>query len=334
MPQAIGARRTLLYATKVYQDPRFQLEAVDQPVNEQYGRTDKDLVIRHKQTGQRARIEVKDVKPSSQRSDLKRIEAQIDKMAAEYKRTGELQAWVNRKETIPAIKEYAQQKGVPVYEKIPQEILPQVLDDLDRRSRTEARVRLAGGALSTLAGIALLYTSTRTLLEITRSDANDLTSYLRIGEQSALFVGGAGITASGIAQLGSRFATADSALARLDKIRKWGGRVGIVGVIIGEGLGIGVDYYNWDEMTARQRSASAVKHSVSIGGMLAAFGAGWLIGIETGPGAFAFGVAAAGATYAASKVATGMVENSYTRLDEAQKEEVRAYIYRHYGVTK
>ena len=68
--QAKGAVRTLLYGTKAYQDPRFQLVGVDQPVNAPYGRTDKDLVLRHRQTGQRARVEVKDVKPASQRADL------------------------------------------------------------------------------------------------------------------------------------------------------------------------------------------------------------------------------------------------------------------------
>lgn len=332
--QAKGAVRTLLYATKAYQDPRFQLVGVDQPVSAPYGRTDKDLVLRHRQTGQRTRVEVKDVKPASQRADLERIKGQIDKMAAEYKRTGELQVWANRQETIPAIKEYARQKGVPTYEKTKQTEFTKVLDDLERRSRVEASVKLAGGALSTGAGIVLLYTSTRGLLDAIRAGANDFTTNLRIGEQSSLLAAGGGFTASGLAQLGSRFATTESTLAKLGSITKWGGRVGIVGVILGEGIGIGVDYYNWDEMSARQKAMSKVQHGVSIGGMIAAFGVGCLVGIETGPGALAFGVAAAGATYAAARVATGMVEDSYNRLDDAQKEQVRAVIYQQYGVSQ
>ncbi len=332
--QAKGAVRTLLYATKAYQDPRFQLVGVDQPVNAPYGRTDKDLVLRHRQTGQRVRVEVKDVKPEAQRADLERIKGQIDKMAAEYRRTGELQAWANRQEAIPAIKEYAKQHGVPVYENTKQTEFSKVLDDLDRRSVVETRVKLAGGALSTGAGVLLLYTSTHGLLDAARSDANDLTTNLRIGEQSSLLVAGGGFTASGIAQIGSRFATTENALAKLGSVAKWGGRAGIAGVILGEGLGIGIDYYNWDEMTARQRSVSVAQHSVSIGSMAVAFGAGCLIGIETGPGALAFGIAAAGASYAASKVVTGMVEDSYNRLDEAQKSQVRAFIYEHYGVSQ
>jgi hypothetical protein len=332
--QAKGAVRTLLYATKAYQDPRFQLVGVDQPVNAPYGRTDKDLVLRHRQTGQRARVEVKDVKPASQRADLERIKGQIDKMAAEYKRTGELQAWANRQETIPAIKEYARQKGVPTYEKTKQTEFTKVLDDLDRRSVVEARVKLAGGTLSTGAGIALLYTSTRGLLDAAQSDANDLTTNLRIAEQSSLLAAGGGFTASGLAQLGSRLAATESTLAKLGSITKWGGRAGIVGVILGEGLGIGIDYYKWDEMTARQRSVSKVQHTVSIGTLALGFGIGFVAGLETGPGAFAFGLATAGASYAAGKVATSMVEDSYNRLDDAQKEQVRAFIYQHYGVSQ
>ena len=332
--QAKGAVRTLLYAKEAYQDPRFQLVAVDQPVNAPYGRTDKDLVLRHRQTGQRSRVEVKDVKPASQRADLERIKGQIDKMAAEYRRTGELQAWANRQETIPAIKEYARQKGVPTYEKTKQTEFTKVLDDLERRSVVETRVKFAGGALSTGAGIALLYTSTRGLMDATHADLNDLTANLRIGEQSSLLAAGGGFTASGLAQLGSRFATTQSTLAKLGSITKWGGRAGIVGVVLGEGLGIGIDYYNWDEMTARQKAVSKVQHSVSIGAIAVGFGIGFVAGLETGPGAFAFGLATAGASYAAGKVATSMVEDSYNRLDNGQREQVRAIIYQHYGVSE
>ncbi len=113
---------------------------------------------------------------------------------------------------------------------------------------------------------------------------------------------------------------------------KWGGRAGIAGIILAEGLGIGIDYYNWDQMTARQQSLSITQHSVSLGSMALAFGAGCLIGIETGPGAIFFGIASAGATYAATQVVTSMVEAVYDRLDAEQKRQVLAFVYQHYGV--
>ena len=329
--QAKGAVRTLLYATKVYRDPRFDLVAVDQPVNASYGRTDKDLVLRHTQTGQRSRIEVKDVKPASQRADLERIKGQISKMSAEYRRTGELQAWANRQETIPAIKEFAQQNGIPVYERMKQAEFSKLLDDLERRSIVEARVKLAGGTLSTAGGIALLYTSTRGLLSNIQSDSHDLSTKFRIGEQSAMFVAGSGFTASGLAQIGSGFARTEGTLARLSSLTKWGNRAGIIGVVVGESVGIGIDYYNWDNMTARQKAVSKTQHVVGFGTFAAGFGIGLAAGIETGPGAIAIGLATGVASYAASKAATAIVDSSYDRLDKEQKHEVERFIYHHYG---
>lgn len=332
--QAKGAVRTLLYATEAYQDPRFHLVGVDQPVKAHYGKTDKDLVLRHKQTGQQSRIEVKDAKPASQRSDLKRIKAQIDKMATEYRRTGELQAWANRQETIPAIKEYGRQKGIPIYEKVKQAEFPKILDDLERRSVVETRMKISSGLLSAGAGVALLYSSTAGLLEASQADLTDVTARLRLGEQASLLVAGGSFTSSGFAQIGSRLATTENSLAKLGAVTKWGDIAGIAGIIVAEGLGIGIDYYNWDQMTARQQSISVVQHSVSLGSMAVAFGTGFLIGIETGPGAIVFGIASAGAAYAATEAATSMIAATYDRLDAEQKQQVTTFVYQRYGIVK
>jgi hypothetical protein len=334
--QEKGAARTLLFATKVYHDPRFQLDGVDQPVKAAYGRTDKDLKFHHKQTGQRCRIEVKDVKPASQRADLDRIKAQIDKMAAERERTGELQAWVNRQPTIPEIVDYAEKKGVPVYEKTTQAEFPKVMDDFQSRSVVETRVKLAGGGLSAGAGIILLYTSTRGLLDAAKEDSNIPATQLRIGEQGSLLVAGGGLTASGLAEIGigSRFATAEGALARLGNVAKWGGRAGLAGIIIGEGIGIGIAVYEWEGLTERQRTIVVVQHGVSIGTLVVGFGVGFFAGIETGPGAILLGLGTSGASYVAARVATAAVEDSYDRLDAAQKCELQDYVYSHYGVSQ
>ncbi|MBK8094174.1 MAG: hypothetical protein IPK32_19965 [Verrucomicrobiaceae bacterium] len=332
--QTIGARRTLLYATKVYHDSRFDLVAVDQLVSASYGLTDKDLVLRHLQTGLQSRIEVKDVKPASQRSDLERIKGQLDKMAAEYRRTGELQAWANRQETIPAIKEYGRQKGVPIYEKTTQADFPKILDDLERRSVVETRVKISSSLLGTGAGVALLYSSTAGLLEASQADLTDVAARLRLGEQASLFVAGGSFTSSGFAQIGSRLAITENSLAKLGAVTKWGGRAGIAGIILAEGLGIGIDYYNWDQMTARQQSISKVQHSVSLCSMALAFGAGVLFGIETGPGAIVFGIASAGAAYAATQAATSIVAAAYDRLDAEQKLQVTTIVYQRYGIAK
>ncbi len=241
--------------------------------------------------------------------------------------------------------------GAPIYENEPanMQVLPESINlakgakedeftagrkaKLDQAHKANRYAKVAG-ALSTGAGIALLYTSTRGILDASKEDMNDIRTKMRIGEQGSLFVAGGAFTASGVAQIGSRFATTESSLAKLGSISKWGGRVGIAGIILGESVGIGIDYYNWDEMTPRQQSASLVRHGVSIGGLALSFGVGCLLGIETGPGAIAFGLAAAGATYGATKVATSLVEGSYDRLDGAQKKEVSTAIFKSYGVSQ
>lgn len=115
-----GAIRTHLYATRVYNDPRFKLLGVDEPQFGEDGRmiTDKDIVFEHKATGVRCRIESKAVKLSSQISNRTKYKAQLDKMAEEFEKTGELQAWVNRYEVDPILKDYAESLGIPVFEKV------------------------------------------------------------------------------------------------------------------------------------------------------------------------------------------------------------------------
>ena len=115
-----GAVRTHLYATRVYHDSRFKLMSFDEP---QYGSdgkmiTDKDIVFEHRTSGLRCRIESKNVKLSSQISKRQHYMNQIDKMADEFEKTGELQAWVNREKVDPVLKTYAESRGIPVFDKI------------------------------------------------------------------------------------------------------------------------------------------------------------------------------------------------------------------------
>ena len=115
-----GAVRNHLYATRVFHDSRFKLLSMDEP---QYGLdgkmiTDKDIVFEHRLTGIRCRIESKNVKLSSQISNRQKYMNQIDKMADEFDKTGELQAWVNRGKVDPILKCYAESTGIPVFDQI------------------------------------------------------------------------------------------------------------------------------------------------------------------------------------------------------------------------
>jgi hypothetical protein len=327
--QAIGARRNLLFGTKLANDSRFKLVALDKPHtiwSKEQGRwlkTDQDQIFKVRQTGQSCWVEVKDVKPAGQRSDFQRIKQQIDNMAAENKRSGTLTAWVNRQETIPAIKDYAKQKGVPVYEKTKQAEFPRVLEDLKRRSLGETRMKFAGGALNSAIGILLLYTSGEALLADLKSNSDDFASRLKIGEHASLLVSGGASTAYSIAEIASRFTTTGSTLVGLGK---WGGPTAFAGFIVAEGIGITLDVMHWEKMSEGQKSVAWIRH-----------GSNALLIFVTFPGNplsknpwVAIPLLAAGG---AGHVVAYLVEKYYAALEEEQKCQVRDYIYKAYGVS-
>ena len=328
--QSIGARRTLIFATKAYNDRRFQLEAVDQPVPAIYGRTDKDLVLKHRQTGTSARFEVKDAKYASQQSDIARLKGQINKMAAEYQRTGQLQVWVNRQPTLAAIKEYARKNGIPVYENIHQSDFNKVLNDVHRQCVLRSRVKMFTAGLGILSGAALLYSGA---MDGPRPGENEIGRTLHTGRQGSILMAGGSFLASGAASSlsGSSILSPKANLA-LSKFSKWGSHFGIVGCVLGEGFGIASDYNSWDEMSARDQSLSVAQHTIGIGALIASFGVGFFLTIETGPAAILFGLASAATTYGLTQAAVTIVNTCYDRLDAEQREAVRSKIYEFYGV--
>ncbi|MEN3974278.1 hypothetical protein [Emcibacter sp. SYSU 3D8] len=110
--QAKGYRRELLYATATYNDPRFDLVELSRVVGKGENRTDADQIFRDRRTGLYGRIEVKDVTPASQRTNLRKYQRQIDLMAREAARTGQQQAFFNRREIILGLRDYANRRGV------------------------------------------------------------------------------------------------------------------------------------------------------------------------------------------------------------------------------
>jgi hypothetical protein len=112
--QAKGYRREVLYAVAYHNDPRFSLVEMNRPLRRTWGNTDADLVIRHHQSGQSGRIEVKDYSVNSQRTHLSKLKVQIDKMSLEGRKTGQLQFWMNARPVIPAVYQYGEKSGVLV----------------------------------------------------------------------------------------------------------------------------------------------------------------------------------------------------------------------------
>ncbi|MBK9616626.1 MAG: hypothetical protein IPO35_14375 [Uliginosibacterium sp.] len=116
--QAKGYRREVLYAVAYHNDPRFSVVEMNRPLKRPWGNTDADLVIQHHPTGLYGRIEVKDYSLNSQRTNLQKLKAQIDKMSLEGKKTGQLQLWMNARPVIPEIYKFAESRGVYVSENV------------------------------------------------------------------------------------------------------------------------------------------------------------------------------------------------------------------------
>lgn len=115
---AKGALRTMLNAASG-KNSVFGLTALNRP--ERLGSrlvTDHDMVYRSRLTGRELRVEVKHVKPESQRSNLAKYKVQVDKMAAHAARTNTHQAFVSRFEVVPELKSYARSRNIDVFERV------------------------------------------------------------------------------------------------------------------------------------------------------------------------------------------------------------------------
>ncbi|MFM8476179.1 MAG: hypothetical protein ACKOEO_10330, partial [Planctomycetaceae bacterium] len=149
-----GALRAARVAGALEGDPRFQVVALDQPVRDASGRliTDRDILYLHRATGALGRLEVKDVTTSSQRSNLRNYQRQIREMGLEQRKTGQQQAFVNRRTVIPELREYAAKYQVTVYENVNLSdsgaatrwttAIADVLNDIDLRNRLSALSRV------------------------------------------------------------------------------------------------------------------------------------------------------------------------------------------------
>jgi len=135
---------------------------------------------------------------------------------------------------------------------------------LDRAYWAE-RNTISGGVIGSGFGLLLLYTSGHALLADLETPHDDIASNLRIGEHASLFIGGGAMTAAGISEIGSRFATSDRVLSVFSGVSKWGGRTSLAAILIAEPISIGFDYNNWDKMTTGQQIGSVAQHGLNIG---------------------------------------------------------------------
>jgi hypothetical protein len=360
----IGAARTHSYATSLHNDSRFTLEAVGELVHDNSGKitTDRDIVYSHKWTGLQGRIEVKDVSPESQQRNLAKYKTQIDKIAAEGEATGRPQAWVNRREVIPEIRDYAESKGVLVYGQVvtserslqPGEMhFKDVLADMHIRLVRASRININAMSFGAEVGMGVLMLVSSA--PATYQDAMDLfdparrsrEAVLRLGEHGSLTAGGLAFTTKGL--IGMHSVLSRTALSsRMLTVSRWSGRFGWSAAAVSYGF-VAYQYYSGTISEREFRTASAG----FAGGVAGGIAGGWtgaelggLIGggIGTaigGPPGTAAGAAigssvgatvgALGGGYYGANTASDAVASRYQLKDDVQLREFQHWLQKHYS---
>lgn len=349
-----GALRAARVAGAFDTDGRFKVVALEQLVRSQTGAviTDRDIVVRHRTSGARGRIEVKDATARSQQSNLAKYKRQINLMAMEQRQTGQLQAFINRRELIPELQRYAEKKKVAAYGNVVTSSdsnkaagttpISKVLDDLDRKSRATAQVRTSLIGL----GVAASVLEGRRAVTAWHRYADGTGSWSDASFHSLVAFSGGSFAIAGIA---STLATQTDPSARLSKVLGRVGRFGgPVGGVLAAGA-VGIRTYQWHsgEMNTSQFVTASVSAGGGLAGGLAGAGAGGLAGAKlgiviapfAGPaapftpavgyflGALGGGIAGA---WAGNAISSHAIESYYSRLDTRQQERLFASLRLHY----
>jgi len=289
-----GAARTHLYAARLSENAQFKLLAINERQYSDEGRmvTDKDVKLRHVGTGRECRLEIKDVSVASQRTNLSKYKIQIDKMAAELSRTGELQAWVNRQSVAAEIKTYARERGISVFEKVisgerhlgkGEMRFDSVLESLDQQAQLHAKARaISGGAQIGFGIVLLVQTAPAAYAELAELRESRMArgNVLRLGEHGILAMSGGMFAVSGAIDLAEGFSKSIAQSSKLATMSKWGGRAGIVGAVAAEGF----VYWQWRSglISERQFVTSTSATAGAMAGAWAGAKAGALAGAYIG----------------------------------------------------
>lgn len=337
-----GALRTARVAGSFDADARYKVVALEQLVFDRKGKllTDRDLVFRHRVSGSLGRIEVKDATPSTQRSSLTRYMRQISLMAAEQNRTGQPQAFVNRRPLIPELRDYAASKGVRAYGNVVTSTsaigkadnvsVQSVLDDLDREATRSFRVRAA----TTGFGIVMVAIQGREAYNQWHQYGLGNGSATEAGYHTMMTSAGGAYVIGGVS---STLATMKDASSRSAEIF---GRVGKVAPWVGAGLLVGgtaiqgYQYYS-GEINSRQFTTTTASAGGGLAGGLAGAAGGAYLGVYGGPWAWATVPAGAivggiAGSWTGQTIATYGIESYYSFLDADQQQQLLAALIQHY----
>lgn len=336
--QAKGYRRELLYAVAYHNDPRYSLSRMNEPLKRAWGNTDADLVIQHRPTGLSGRVEVKDYSLNSQRTNLAKLQAQIDKMSLEGKWTGQPQFWMNARPVIPEIHQYAQSRGVYVSGNVRtgKTTAPGSMSILEAMNQHDQQFyRAANYQRGTLGGGEIAFgawkiknTLPKWLDDLREFDAQasySTTSLLRVGESSSSIVAGGSMILSGSAFTSARLAS-DALQSRLYSIGKIGGLTSVAALGLSETFHVS-RYLRGDVMSQEFWTDQWVIANASAGGL-----AGWWAGAAVGKNPWAAFIGTNAGTFIGNELGTrtaGMYyEHKFGELDRAYGK----WVYARYAI--
>jgi hypothetical protein len=246
--QAKGYRRELLYATTIYNDPRFSLVEMNRPIKRPWGNTDADIVFKHRGSGEYGRIEVKDYSEKSQVTNAGKLKRQIRQMDWERRLTGVPQFWMNARPATADIKLYAAQHGVIVIENVKTGASAlnrpgvtsskEALGQIDRAYKDSVRHKSLHASGSIGFGAWILVGAVPNLGSAIGNSGKEMSTVesLRIAEAGSYVLAGSGMLVSGVSKGSSSYVPSYKGKAHLHQIGRIGGAVGLLGLVSAEGL--------------------------------------------------------------------------------------------------
>jgi hypothetical protein len=318
--QAKGYKRNLIYATKFKEGGEFKVRGLDKNINTRIGNTDIDEPLEHLKTGIKVAVEVKEEKLANQKVD--KYKTKILKLADYSKETGEPAVLLSYYELKPEIKDFAEKNGVLPYDKVvtgklngqkPGNVRFQDMqDDLSWKLTTDAmKTRVLAGGPGALVGTVLIYTSTKDILANLNSGQRGLLNNIRLTEQVS-----SDLTGGAFAMEGAGF------LFKSKNLMKLGSRYAWPLMITTSVFDIGLDAYQWKQMTKDQKYVALIRDGSNI--ML-------VIAMKVKPPYIAIPLTVIGA---GGNLGAYYLNKHYESLEENQKQQVREFIYQHYGVTQ
>lgn len=316
-----GARQTLALANALAGDRRIDVTALDQPTQERVGgkwtKTDRDIVL--KSYGIEARIESKDLSLATQQKNrVKKLKPQMDKMAAEMRRTGKPQYWINARAIDAELAKYAKALGIHVFGNVSSASNPGVrtpsqvvIDDIKSRSRKKA----LGGGLAIGGGLLMAGNGIRGFV----SEWNGRRRLRVIAADIVATADGAATTAHGLRVLGR-----GTALTRL------AGPAALL--LAGASVGLDIYAYRTGEMRQRELAGSLGSQAAgALGAVVGGIGGGLLGSVVPGPGT-AIGAAVGSAVGGgiAAWWASDQIGDYYSRFDAEHRRRHRATLLEHY----